>query len=292
MLSIILPTLNEENCLPRLLESIKRQNFNEAYEIIVADAGSEDGTVKIAEGYECKVVTGGLLAKGRNEGAKVARGDLLLYLDADAVLPELFLEKALFEFRKRNLGIASSSLMPITGNIFFKASFNFLYNWPARFLENVFPYASNFILVKKEIHDRLGGFDEKIEIAEDHAYARKAAKITKYGFLRKVKVLFSPRRYESDGWLTTAIKYYFCNLYNIFIGEVSSNIFCYKCGEFKERKKISKNKKLILDSLKFPLYVPWAVIWVVIGLVTWLMIFFIFTPKLILSKINICQKFI
>jgi len=75
MLSIIIPTLNEENYLPFLLESIKNQDFKD-YEIIVADAGSHDKTREIAKNFGCKVVSGGLPAKGRNEGTKFSRGNL------------------------------------------------------------------------------------------------------------------------------------------------------------------------------------------------------------------------
>ncbi|PIV12587.1 MAG: teichoic acid biosynthesis protein, partial [Candidatus Nealsonbacteria bacterium CG03_land_8_20_14_0_80_36_12] len=97
MLSIIIPTLNEEKYLPSLLEEIKKQNFSD-YEIIVADGGSEDKTVKIARNYGCKIVKGGLPAKGRNEGAKIAEGDILLFMDADNIfLPENFLKNLLEE---------------------------------------------------------------------------------------------------------------------------------------------------------------------------------------------------
>ena len=83
-LSIIIPTLNEENYLPLLLESIKKQNFK-SYEIIVADAGSTDRTIEIAKNHGCKITSGGLPAKARNQGAKIAKGDLLLFSDADIV---------------------------------------------------------------------------------------------------------------------------------------------------------------------------------------------------------------
>ena len=148
MLSIIIPTLNEERYLPLLLESIKKQDFKD-YEIVVADAGSKDKTVEIAKKYGCKVVSGGLPAKGRNQGAKVAKGDLFLFLDAEAVLPEHFLKEVLSEFKKRKLGIASCGLEPITKNKAYKILNDILYNWPVRLLENVFAYTYNFILVKK-----------------------------------------------------------------------------------------------------------------------------------------------
>ena len=94
MLSIIIPALNEEKYLPLLLKEIKKQNFADDLEIIVADAGSEDKTVEIAKNYGCKIVQGGLPARGRNEGAKIAQGDIFLFMDADNIyLPKNFLEK-------------------------------------------------------------------------------------------------------------------------------------------------------------------------------------------------------
>src|SRR3989338_1163009 len=92
--SIIIPTLNEEEYLPKLLESIRQQRFKDL-EIIVADAGSTDKTKEIAERYGCKIVPGGLPARGRNEGARVAGGELLVFLDADVMFPRDFFQIAL-----------------------------------------------------------------------------------------------------------------------------------------------------------------------------------------------------
>ena len=77
--SIIIPTYNEEEYLPVLLESIKKQDFDD-YEVIVADANSTDRTREIAEEYGCIVVDGGLPGVGRNNGARVAKGEYLLFL--------------------------------------------------------------------------------------------------------------------------------------------------------------------------------------------------------------------
>lgn len=276
MLSIIIPTFNEENYLPLLLASIKKQDFKD-YEIIVADAGSKDKTVEIAKKYKVRLTKGGLPAKGRNQGAKIAKGNIFLFLDAEAVLPEQFLEKTLLEFRKRKLDIASCGLEPITKNKAYRVLHDILYNWPVCLLEDVFPYTSNFILIKKETHQKIGGFDEEITLGEDHAYAREAAEVAKFGFLKLSKLTLSPRRFEHEGWLTISAKYYFCNLYNIFFGNVRSNIFRYDLKKRKKRKKRSKLQRVIFTILKFPIYI----ICFVVAFVTWLIIFLIFSPKLI-----------
>lgn len=235
MFSIIIPTLNEERYLPLLLESIKKQDFNN-YEIIVADAGSEDKTVEIAKNYGCKIVKGGLPAKGRNEGAKVARGDTILFLDADVILPENFFENTLKEFEKRNLDIASFSLEPQSKSNFPKFLFNIFYNRPIKFLEKSLLHASQAILVKKILHQKIGGFDEEIKLAEDHYYIREAAKIGKFGIIKSSRVLISTRRFEKDGWLKTYLKYLLAELHLIFLGPIKSDIFRYRFGYPSEAK--------------------------------------------------------
>src|SRR4030042_5447498 len=110
MLSIIIPTLNEEKYLPLLLKSIKEQNFSQDYELIVADAGSKDRTIEIAKSFGCKVIRGGLPAFGRNAGVRAAKGDLFLFLYSDILLSAKFLENSLLEFKKRKLAVASYCL--------------------------------------------------------------------------------------------------------------------------------------------------------------------------------------
>jgi len=232
MLSIVVPVLNEEKNLPLLLESIKKQGFKD-YEIIVADAGSKDKSLQIAKEYGCKITAGGLPAKGRNEGAKSARGNPLLFLDADTLLPNNFFSKALDEFEKRNLNIASFKLVPHAGglSLFF---LNFFYNMPIVLLEKMLPHAADGILVKKELFEKAGGFDENVKLAEDHYFARECAKIGKFGIIKSTKIFISDRRFKKDGWLRTGIKYLLCELHMIFIGPVKSDIFRYKFDHYED----------------------------------------------------------
>ena len=81
-LSCIIITLNEEEHLPHLLKCLKQQTFQD-FEIIVADNNSTDKTRQIAELAGCKIVQGGTPPVGRNNGARVAKADYLLFLDAD-----------------------------------------------------------------------------------------------------------------------------------------------------------------------------------------------------------------
>jgi len=111
-LSIIIPTYNEEEYLPDLLKSIQRQDFND-YEVIVADSHSTDNTVDIAKSFGCHVVPGGLPGIGRNNGAKVAKGEILLFIDSDCVLTDNYLSSAIEEFELYNIGIAITQIIPL-----------------------------------------------------------------------------------------------------------------------------------------------------------------------------------
>jgi glycosyltransferase involved in cell wall biosynthesis len=234
-LSIVIPTLNEEDYLPNLLSEIKKQDFPWEYEIIVADAGSKDKTVKIAENFGCKIVKGGLPAKGRNKGAESAKGDLILFIDADNVyLPENFIKNAVFEFEKRNLGVACFPIF-VKGNIFDRIIY-LLYNLWAELTQKFLPYAFNTILVKKEIHQKIGGFNEEIKIAEDIDYARRAAKVSSFGIIKTQPILTSPRRLDTDGRLIICLKYLLVGFLTLF-HPIKSEIFNYKFGHYKRNKK-------------------------------------------------------
>ena len=234
MLSIVIPTLNEEKYLPLLLESIKKQDFLD-YEIIIADAGSKDSTLQIAKKYNCEITTGGLPAKGRNEGAKVAKGDFLFFLDADTILPDNFLAKWLEEFGLRKLDIASFCFDTQDKKKGFQMMIDF-YNEIAILLEETRPFSIIGVLVKKEVFEKLKGYDETIKLSEDTDLGRRAIKFAQFGILRAGKIFISDRRFVKDGWMTTTTKYILSELHTLFIGPIKSDIFNYKFDHYDDKK--------------------------------------------------------
>jgi glycosyltransferase involved in cell wall biosynthesis len=230
MLSIIIPTLNEEKFLSILLETIKRQ-VGVDYEVIVADNDSKDDTRKIASSYGALVVEGGLPAKARNSGAAAAKGSILLFLDADVVLPAPdFLKKTLEEFDARGLDLATCAVLPISekkrDKIIHKAV-----NIYIKVLHNISPRLPGFcIFVRKEIHEKISGFDETIKLAEDHEYAQRAVKIAKFDILKSYPIAVSVRRLNRDSRLNIAVKYALCEVYMELRGPIRSDIFKYRFG--------------------------------------------------------------
>ncbi|XOB41148.1 MAG: trypsin-like peptidase domain-containing protein [Candidatus Nealsonbacteria bacterium] len=254
MLSIIIPTLNEQDYLPLVLAEIKDQGFSD-YEIIVADSNSQDDTVKVARSFGCKLTQGGLPAKGRNQGAKIASGELFLFIDADAItLPVGFLNELTEKFKSRKLDIASFPIYP-QGKIIDKI-FYWLYNLWAKLSQSFLPHATNVILVKKEIHQVIGGFDERVKFAEDHDYVRRAKKHGRFGFIDISPVLVSARRFEKDGRLVTYLRYVLAGLWVLFFGSIKSDIFQYRFDySLKIKNKIGYNMSNMykLPKIKFPI---------------------------------------
>lgn len=226
-LSIIIPTLNEERYLSRLLSSIRNQSWLPG-EIIVADANSRDRTVQIAKTFGCKVVSGGLPAKGRNEGAKMASRAYLLFLDADVVLPPYFLKNAFGEFLERKLDIATCYTQPLSKNKIDSVMYK-IANLYFKITKSFFPHAPGFcIFAKKALHEAIGGFDETIKLAEDHDYVRRASQLGNFDFLTSVRIPASARRLRKDGRLRIAFTYSLCELHLLTLGQVRSDIFRYR----------------------------------------------------------------
>lgn len=227
LLSIIIPTLNEEKNLLNLLESIKKQDFKD-YEIIVSDNNSQDKTRLIAKKYGCKIVKGGLPPRARNNGALAARGKYLLFLDADVILKDNFLRDTISEMQKRNFDIATVYVEPLSNEFFIKVAHHFFNGW-VFLMQKIDPHAPGFcIFTKKDVFLKNKGFDESIKLAEDHAYIRKAFRNkAKYSILKSSKILVSVRRFETEGTLIVFIKYILAMLHRVFIGEIRSNVFKY-----------------------------------------------------------------
>jgi len=146
--SIIIPTLNEETNIHKLLTHLK--SFNENIEIIISDGGSTDGTIKIAESFKvpiCSSQTG----KGQqlNEGAKYASGKILIFLHADTFFPTNAFEIINDFFQKDDIKIATFKLCFDSNNIFMK-----LYCLFTEFDSMFTTFGDQAIVIKKDFFER------------------------------------------------------------------------------------------------------------------------------------------
>ena len=230
-LSVIIPALNEADALPGLLAALQAQ-ARPPDEIIVADAGSQDGTRALAEAAGARVVAGGMPGPGRNAGARVATGDLFLFLDSDVLPGPEFIANALADFDRRGLGVATALTAPLTDSasdqVIMEAT-----NLYLQVVQHISPHAPGYcIFCKRSIHEAIGGFDEKVKLAEDHNYVQHAARYGEFGVLTHARIAVSMRRLEKEGLARLAFKYLWCEMYALAGKPIYTTPFEYEFGAF------------------------------------------------------------
>ena len=232
MISIVIPTLNEEKYLPVLLDSIKNQTFKD-YEIIISDSKLSKKTKTIVKKYKCKLVKGGNPPEARNNGAKVARGDLL-FLDADVVMKDKrFLDIVLKRIEQNNLDLSCPKILPDSN----KMSHNMYYiikNWGNYLVIPFAPHVSGQCLfIKKKLFEKINGYDETLFLAEEHDLAQRAVKAgAKYKFFMDLSVYNSPRRNIKEGSFRLLMKGVYSELYRFFKGKIRKKILNYEFGNY------------------------------------------------------------
>lgn len=230
-LSVIIPTLNEIAYLPQLLDALAVQTCLPD-EIIVADAGSKDGTAELAHSRGVRVVRGGMPGVGRNAGARAAKGDLLFFLDADVLPPPDFIERVVREFELKNYDVATCFIAPIDGNPL-DGMICMGTNMYFRIIQPISPHAPGFCILSKCIaHEKMGGFDESLTLSEDIDYARRAKRHGKFGILSSTRIPVYMRRVGKEGLIGLGLKYAWCEMYALVGKPVRVAPFEYEFGMF------------------------------------------------------------
>jgi glycosyltransferase involved in cell wall biosynthesis len=126
-ISVIIPALNEENYIGTLLESLKAQTFKD-FEVIVVDGNSKDRTRDIAKKY-AKVVVEKRPNMGlaKNTGAKLAKGEIIFFTDADSKLSKNLLKTYYELFKEKDVVAATGPLSPLEKTSPF-LSFGFMFD--------------------------------------------------------------------------------------------------------------------------------------------------------------------
>jgi glycosyltransferase involved in cell wall biosynthesis len=203
-LTIVIPAKNEVKMLPKLLASLCRQDYAGMAEtrILVADAGSTDGTMEVAltfrDRLSVEIVPGGLPSVGRNSGARLATTRFVLFLDADVELPEpTLLRRALWTMRRRSLHLVTTNIACRHGGFFDDILYagNNLMQYIGSYLK---PFATGmFMLFDREVFWDLGGFNENALFAEDYLLSKGVA--VKRFRIVKGKILTTNRRFQKLG---------------------------------------------------------------------------------------------
>jgi len=212
MISFVIPTLQEESVIGKLLKNLKIITAFD-YEIIVSDGGSKDKTVEIAKNFGVKVVentTGErqTIAIGRNLGAAVANGEFLVFLDADVYIPEPenFFRRALWNFEGNKNLLALSGWVRVFPEMETWADY-FGYvmvsDWMFYLQNNIFGIGSTcgeFQMIRSDVFKKLNGYKEYLTVAEDKDLFYRISKLGKTKTDPKLLVYHTGRRPHKIGW--------------------------------------------------------------------------------------------
>jgi len=197
-LSIIIPTLNEEDVLGKTLT---RLQVKKNCEVIVVDGGSSDATLTLARNAGCKIISS---PKGRgrqmNLGAAKATGEVLLFLHADTLLPDNFPALILGAISRPTIAAGAFSLA-IDSPSKSLAAIAFLANLRARFLH--LPYGDQALFATRTMFNTIGGFPE-MEIMEDFVFIQNIKKEGKIIILPE-RATTSARRWQNMGIIRTTL---------------------------------------------------------------------------------------
>jgi len=205
LVSVIIPTLNEERHVGSLLSDLAAQT-GAPDEVLVVDAGSEDGTREVVGRFPfAKLLEGEPpTACGRNLGGRSAKGDVLVFFDADARPPETFLEDFLAEFERRRLDVACPLYFPYHSTRAIEA-FHIVFNLITRASQGVLPSGGGTcIAVRGGVLRGSTGFDPALKF-DDIEAIRRLSKGRRFGIVEE-RLYLSDRRYREGGVARTMLQ--------------------------------------------------------------------------------------
>jgi len=176
-LSVVIPARNEEAYIGRALRSVARQAWPlERLEAIVVDNASTDRTAAVVESLAVHVTPLRIVlireprpgrSRAKNRGAAAARGDVLLFLDADSVMAPTLAAEIIAH---RHIGYPAGSVRVIAETT------DFFDRWFFELMEigkTYFRIRAQMLYCSREWFERSGGFDESLEIAEDREFLQR-----------------------------------------------------------------------------------------------------------------------
>ncbi|MBC8095025.1 MAG: glycosyltransferase [Akkermansiaceae bacterium] len=194
--SVIIPAHNEEAYLKATLVALRKQKFP-GLEIIVVANGCTDRTEDVARERcdQLVVISQKGLGVARNLGARMAQGELLIFLDADTHLKKTTLRTVTEKFT-RNHAAGTVKGKPDSNRLAYRMIYglkNFVH-W-----SSVHQGSSGVIICWKEHFIQLGGFNESLEVRENSDLIKRLKRFGRYTYIGKATAVTSMRRYDRRG---------------------------------------------------------------------------------------------
>lgn len=198
-ISVIIPVINEEKYLNKILANLEKKNN---IEFIFVDGGSQDNTVKLIQQANFKVILSPILRRSyqMNLGAENAQGEILLFLHGDTILPKNFYQIINQIVVQKDFILGAFSLNIDSKKSIFRL-LEMMINARSKYLS--LPYGDQAIFIKKETFKKLGKY-KNIPIMEDFELVKKAQKYGKI-YIAKSAVTTSSRRWNKLGIIRTTL---------------------------------------------------------------------------------------
>lgn len=192
-ISVIIPTLNEEANIDRLLSRLKDNSGD--VEIIVVDGGSEDKTIEIAQAHHVKTLrTKPSRAIQMNLGAQISDSKLLYFVHADTLPPESWKQTIL---KSMELGVEAGCFrFEFDENKGIRKVNSFCTRFPFM----MFRGGDQSLYITKKLFEKIGGFDENLALMEDYDIIKKLKKHSGFSIL-KPPIIVSSRKYVKNNYL-------------------------------------------------------------------------------------------
>jgi glycosyltransferase involved in cell wall biosynthesis len=214
LITIVIPCKNEQGYIKDLLFNLKQQDIGKT-KIYLADANSTDQTRELAEGYAYElglnmtVIPGGLPARGRNNGARLAKTPYVLFLDADITFTKFDAIQEAVDC------IYSGKFNMVSTNPVYRGEYDVMAwlllkinKYITLYLSKSLPFAiGGFTLVNKNIFWALEGYNEKVTQSEDWLLSKQIPpsrfklipdlitqdnrRFKRYGYLKMIKLIFN-----------------------------------------------------------------------------------------------------
>ena len=206
MLSFVVPAYNEEKYLPATLASIHEAGraLGIEYEIVVANDASTDSTASIAEGAGARVVflQNRQISKTRNGGARAARGERLLFVDADTRVNAQVVGAAMAAMDAGAVGGGAGAVFDEGAPYYARR----MMWWVLGFMRLFRLAAGCFLFCRRDALEAAGGWDERHFAGEEIMLSFALHKQGRFVILEE-RVVTSPRKFTSRSfgetlWIT------------------------------------------------------------------------------------------